>query len=248
MKEQFVLWRTEKSLLTEAYNTLRTNISFSLAKDNIKTLMFTSSGPEEGKTFSIVNYALSVAESRKQVLLVESDLRRPSLHKMFGLERGEGLTDVLLDSISWKNAVKGTSDLIMGGFKLDNLLKLPGIENLKIMTCGSASVNPLELLNSKSLADLLVELRSNFDVVVFDCPPVLLFADATILATKVDAVVVVYQSGRTSRVALKRAKTQLENVKANMLGIVLNDVRIEMLSHYRNYYYSDRYYRKDNKT
>ena len=247
LKRHLILWYSPKSVLVEAYHTLRTNISFTVAKDKKKSLIFTSSGPAEGKTFSIINYALSSAEAGMQVVLVEADLRRPSINKIFGLPRENGLSDVLLGNITWQEALKGTADILMSGLKLDNIIKVPGIENLKIITCGRMYANPVDIISSPSLDNLLTELKANFDLVIFDCPPVLLFADSTILASKVDGVVLVYQAGRTSKLALRRAKSQLDNVHASILGIVLNDVNIKMMPHYGSYYYSSRYYREDKK-
>ncbi|MFH1073589.1 MAG: GNVR domain-containing protein [Candidatus Firestonebacteria bacterium] len=247
LKRHLILWYYPKSILVEAYHTLRTNISFTVAKDKKKSLIFTSSGPAEGKTFSIINYALSSAEAGMQVVLVEADLRRPSINKIFGFSRENGLSDILLGNITWKEALKGTSDILMSGLKLENIIKVPGIENLKIITCGRMYTNPVDIINSSSLDILLSELKANFDLVVFDCPPILLFADSTILASKVDGVVLIYQSGRTSKLALRRAKSQLDNVHANILGMVLNDVNIKMMPHYGSDYYSSRYYKEDKK-
>lgn len=247
LKRHLILWYSPKSVLVEAYHTLRTNISFNVAKDKKKSLVFTSAGPAEGKTFSIINYALSSAEAGMQVVLVESDLRRPSVNKIFGLPRENGLSDILLGNIHWKDGLKGTSDFLMSGLKLDNIIKVPGIENLKIITCGRSYTNPVDVISSNSVDNLISELKENFDLVLFDCPPVLLFADATIMASKVDGVVLIYQSGRTSKLALRRAKSQLDNVHASILGIVLNDVNIKMMPHYNSYYYSSRYYKNDRR-
>ena len=246
-KNNFALWHSKRSALVEAYHTLKTNVFFNISKSKKKTLIFTSSGPEEGKTFNAINFCLSVAESGLKVVLVESDLRRPTMHKIFGLKREDGLTDILLDNIPWQDGLKGTSDLLVGGAKMDDIIKIPGIENLKIITCGHTYANAIDLINSTNMNRLIENLKTEFDLVVFDCPPVLLFADATILASKVDGCILVYKAGRTSRIALKRTKTQLDNVKANIIGLVLNQVKMQMMPHYGSYYYSSRYYKDDIK-
>lgn len=247
-RKNLILWHSSKSGFVESYYTLRTNISFHILKDNKKSLIFTSAGPGEGKTFSLINYALSFAETGIQVVLVESDLRRPIISKIFGLNKENGLSDILSGDIRWKNAVKGISNPLKSELKLNNIIKVPRMENLKIITSGHKVTNPIDIINSLNMISLIKELKENFDLVLFDCPPVLLFADATILATKVDTVVLVYQAGRTSKIALKRAKSQIDNVNANILGIVLNDVKLEMIPHYYgSYYYSSRYYKEEKK-
>jgi Mrp family chromosome partitioning ATPase/capsular polysaccharide biosynthesis protein len=249
LRENLILWHSAKLGFVESYHTLRANISFHISKGNKKSLIFTSAGPGEGKTFCLINYALSSAETGLQVILIEADLRRPTISKIFGLNRENGLSDILVGSILWKDALKGTSDFLMSGLKLDNIIKVPGIENLKVITCGRRFINPIDIINSPNMPSLIDELKANFDLVLLDCPPVLLFADATILSSKVDTVVLVYQAGRTSKIALKRAKSQLDNVKANILGIVLNDVKMEMIPHYYgSYYYSSKYYKEEKKS
>ncbi|MFH1824870.1 MAG: polysaccharide biosynthesis tyrosine autokinase [Candidatus Firestonebacteria bacterium] len=246
-RDNFISWHSKKSILVESYHTLRTNVYFNMEKDGRKSLFFASSGPGEGKTFNAVNFALSVAESGKRVVLIESDLRRPIIHRLLGLKREDGLTDIILGNINWSEGLKGTPDLLMGGFKFDDIIKIPGMENLKIITCGTVYSNPIDLINSDKIEKLISDLKNNFDILVFDCPPVLLFADATIMASKVDASILVYQSGKTSKIALKRAKTQLDNVNSKILGIVLNDANLQLIPYYGSYYYSSRYYKEKDR-
>ncbi len=243
LRNHLLLWYSPKSALVEAYHTLRTNISFAAEADKQKVLAFTSAGPGEGKTFTIINYALSAAAAGKRVVLVESDLRRPTINRIFGFPGGDGFSDILRGRIGWKECLNGTSDFIMNSLKLENIAKAPGIEFLKVITCGKAYSNSLDMGSSVIMDTVLSELKANFDLVLLDCPPVLLFADATIVCSKVDGVVMVYQSGRTSRLAVKRAKSQLEKVRAKMLGIVLNDVSSQMMPYYGGYYYNADYYK-----
>jgi capsular exopolysaccharide synthesis family protein len=208
-------------------------------------VLFTSSSLKEGKSTTAGNLAITKAQEGSKVLLVNCDLRKPSVYKIMGLDKETGLTDIILGKIHWKEAVKDITDLMMGKMRMDDIMRTPGLENLHIITCGGIPPNPSELLSSKGMGDFLEAVKQEYDMVIMDCPPILPVTDAAILAPKVDGVVLVYQAGRIPRNALKRAKTHLENVRANILGIVLNDITAEISGYYPLSQYQSKYYGED---
>ncbi len=234
-----------KSSVAESYRTLRTNIQFTNLKKTGQIILFTSSSLKEGKSTTVANLAITKAQEGNKVLLVNCDLRKPSIYKIFGLEKEVGLTDIILGKTHWKEAVKDITDLMMGKIRMDDIMKTPGLENLHIITAGGIPPNPAELLSSKGMSDFMEEVRKEYDMIIMDCPPLLPVTDAAILAPKVDGVVLVYQAGRIPRNALKRAKTHLENVRANILGIVLNDITAEISGYYPMSQYQTKYYGED---
>jgi protein-tyrosine kinase len=212
-----------KSPISEAYKTIRTNIQYAKADRPIKTVLVTSSGPGEGKSTSVANLAITFAQMGAKTLLVDTDLRRPVLHGIFGLSRAEGLTNVLVKRISIEEAIKQTRN-----------------ENLHLITSGTLPPNPSELLSSNTMDKFVESTGSQFDIVLFDSPPIIAVTDAAVLAPKLDGVVVVAKSGDTGRDALLRSRILLENVGANLLGVLLNGVNIDHM--YGSYYYYYHYY------
>ncbi len=231
-----------KSSVAESYRTLRTNIQFASLKKESQIILFTSSSLKEGKSTTVANMAITKAQEGNRVLLVNCDLRKPSIFKIFGLEKGPGLTDIILGKAHWKDVVNDITDLMLGKIRMDDIMRTPGLENLHVITCGGIPPNPAELLSSRGMTDFLEEVREEYDLVIMDCPPILPVTDAAILAPKVDGVVLVYQAGRIPRNALKRAKTHLENARANILGIVLNDITAEISGYYPLSQYQTKYY------
>lgn len=237
-----------KSRLAESYRALRTNLAFAGLERDVKTIVLTSSSPEEGKTTSIVNLAITMAQGGNQVLLVEGDLRKPMISRMFGLDYAPGLSDVLLGSNEWKKVVKTISDIMTGTLSTDDILQTPGIENLHILSSGTIPPNPAELIYSRAIGDFISQVRKEYDYVLIDAPPLLAATDAALLAAKVDAVVMVYRVGKVPRGVLKRAKAQLENVKANVIGVILNGLKAELSTDFAEYKYKYYYYqRSDDK-
>ncbi|MGH7255571.1 MAG: GumC family protein, partial [Nitrospirales bacterium] len=184
-----------KSLLSEGFRSLRTNLQFASRDRNIKTILFTSAGLGEGKTTTIVNLALTFAQDGKRVLLVDADLRRPIIHRRLGLQREPGLTEVLMGSAPWRTAVRTVTDLMLGPLGVDQVMNNPALDNLNVLTSGSLPPNPAEFLNSASIIDLVAELREEYDLVLFDAPPILPIADAITISSKMDSAVLVYQVG-----------------------------------------------------
>ncbi len=224
-RPQLITFYDPKSPISEAYRTLRTNVQFKGLMGNAKTLTITSSGPQEGKTTTLCNLAVAIAQSGQRVLAIGCNLRRPALHKMFGIRKKPGLTDVLIGARTWQEVVQET-----------------GIENLHAFCSGPIPPNPSELLGSPEMTELIRQVREAYDVILLDCPPVLPVTDAAVLASKTDAVLLVYFVGRAAREALLRAKVQLENVGAKILGVVLNQIPAEGRLGYSYYYYHYHYY------
>ncbi|HAN04206.1 MAG TPA: hypothetical protein DCW72_06890 [Elusimicrobia bacterium] len=230
--------------IIESYHTLRTNIMSQLNTKESVSLVFSSAGAAEGKTLTAVNFALASAHSGMRTLLIDADLRRPAINQIFGTRKEPGLSDVLTGRSEWRDVVLESADFIMGGLDYDQLMRFPGIENLKILNCGTQPDNVIDILDSANWRELMPDLKSEFDLIIFDAPPVLLFADSLMLAKHAsDGVVLVYKAGKIARGALKRAKEQIGGANARMVGVVLNGVRAsEMGPQYGNYYYDYKNY------
>jgi len=214
-----------KSPISEAYRTFRTNLQFARLDAPLKTILVTSSGPSEGKSTTVANLAITMAQMGTNTILIDSDLRRPVLHSIFNLQRTPGLTNYLAGNVPWKEIIQETP-----------------IENLSLLTCGVLPPNPSELLGSKKMRMLLEELKEKYDMILFDSPPVIAVTDAAVLSTLLDGVVLVSSSGSTSREALLRAITLLENVKGRLIGGVLNKIKVESVYGSYHYYYYYHYY------
>ncbi|MCR4337917.1 MAG: AAA family ATPase, partial [Candidatus Omnitrophica bacterium] len=229
-----------RSWPAESIKMLRTNVINMIKKHHYRTILFTSSDKQEGKSTTVGNLALSLAQLGKKTILVESNMRRPTIYKTFGLERIPGLSDILMGHMEWKQVVNTSIDLLTGGISIDDLLHIPGIDNLYVITAGRQVDNVSELLSSKAYERLLSDLKQSFDVIIIDCSPVMPVPDAITLSDKVDGVIMIYRVGQTGKDVLRMAKTNLQNAHANLLGVVLNDIRTDVQIGYSAYYY--RYY------
>ncbi len=216
-----------KSPVSEAYRSLRTNIQFSRVDDKIRCVLVTSSGPKEGKSTTSANLAIAMAQSGKRVVLIDSDLRRPVVHSIFGMEKDEGLTNYLMDDIDY-----------------DTMIKPSIMENLFVIPSGVLPPNPSEMLESDKMKVLLEKLKSDFDFVIFDTPPVIAVTDAAILATVVDGAILVVKANQTNYDALVRAKSLLDAVNTRILGALLNGVEVGGMYGSYYYYYYHHYYSK----
>lgn len=230
-----------KSLPAEAFRTLRSNLEFMRVDKKSKSFLVTSAFVQEGKTFNVVNLALSMAQAGKKVLLVEADLRKPVIHKMFGLNRIPGLTDHILGNYSWQEIRHTITDVMLGDFELEEILRTPGLDNLNIIPAGTNPPNPTEILRSECFKTFIKEAHVKYDMVFIDAPPILPVADATEVSTLVDGVVLVYTVGKIGRGVLKRAKTSLGNVGGKVVGVILNNVKPEAgpdyFKYHTQYYY-----------
>ena len=207
-----------KSPVSEAYRTFRTNIQFARFDTPPRTLLVTSAGPGEGKSTSVANLAITMAQMGTRTLLVDADLRRPVLHSIFEQKKDVGLTNVLLGNTSLEEA---THDL--------------EVPNLSLLCCGTLPPNPSELLGSEAMRKLIERFKEHYDVILFDSPPVVAVTDAAVLSTQIDGTILIISSGETTRNAVNRAKSLLSNVQALVLGAVLNNVKVE--GRYGSYYY-----------
>lgn len=232
-----------QSPITEAFRNIHTNLKLSSGR---KTILVTSSGPREGKSSVVCNLGLVMAQIGLKTLLVSTDLRRPLLCKVFGVPKEPGLNEVIMGTAKLDSVLRNISDLFLGNLGFDVIRKTPGIENIWILPSGHLPHNPVEIIDSKAFMDLITMLKSRFDVIILDSPPVLPVTDASLLAPKVDGVVMVYEIGRTSREGLMRSKVQLEAVNAKILGVILNhtQAQTEQITAYP-YYRKYKYYGKE---
>jgi len=234
-----------KSIGAEAFRALRTNLQFLRVETQGKLFLITSSFVQEGKTLNVVNLALSMAQAGNKVLLVDADLRKSMVHKVFGLSREPGITDYVLGNYDWKEVTNRISDVMLGEFEIDDILKTPGMDNINIVTAGTNPPNPSEILSSSRFRDFLTEASKVYDFIYIDTPPLLPVADATEIAPLVDGVIMVYTVGKIGRGVLKRAKSTLDNVDAKALGVILNNVKPETgpeyLRYHTQHYYGDEY-------
>jgi len=207
-EQVLITLREPASAATEAYRTLRTNILFSSLDKPIHTLLLTSAEQTPDKSLTAANLAVTMAQAEQRVLLVDCDLRQPTLHTIFGLSNEQGLTSAILDQEA-PLAIQPT--------------EVPG---LSLLPSGPLPPRPADLLGSRRMEGLLNRLRQIADIVIFDTPPVQPFTDALVLATRVDGVLLVIQAGRSRRDRVREARQKLEKVKANLLGVVLSGARI----------------------
>lgn len=232
-----------KSTIAETYRALRTGIEFIAMEQQMKVIAVTSSSMREGKTTVICNFAMTSVQIGKKVLLIDADLRKPMISTIFGIEREPGLSDVILGNYNWEEVIKTDTDIMMGKMGMEDITTTaPGINNLNIITSGLVPPNATELLNSSRMSEILAQVKDSYDIVLIDSSPVLTTTDAVIVATKADGVVMIYQVGQVARGALKRAKTQLENAKATVIGVVLNGLKPETGKDYKDYGYYGYYY------
>ena len=226
-----------KSPFSESYRSLRTNIQFLNIEEGLKIIAFTSSSAGEGKTICIINLAISIAQTGKKVLLIDADLRKPAINEVFGIPIGPGFSQIILGSCEWKDTIKTVTDILVGDIDMENIILTPGIDKLHIITAGDIPFTPSELLISKRTDEFISQIKDEYDVILFDTPPLLPTSDALILGRKIDGVVLVYQVGKIARGALKRVKIQLDNVKVRTLGTILNGLKAEISPDLHEQYY-----------
>lgn len=217
------LLNDSQSQLAEAYRGLRTSVLLSTAGSPPKTILFTSSQPGEGKTTTTVNTAISLAQLGASVLLIDADLRRPTVHKILGIDYTQGL-----------------STYLTAGGELDQLVQQLAVPNLSVLPCGPIPPNPAELVSSERMKDLLREASDKYDHVLIDSPPLINVTDPVILSTLVQGVILVVHSGQSKRNIVSRARRELTNVGAKIFGVVLNNVNLKSEG-YDDYYY-ERYH------
>ncbi len=240
LSQRLILARKPKSSVAEAFRTMETNIDFAGGGADTGTLLVTSTTLREGKSITSANFALAAAQAHKKVLLVEADLRAPVLHRIFGVPKDKGLSEVLIGKEKITDVIKDTTDFVMGPLG-EKIRSTAGIDNFKLITSGKLPPNPLPLFQSGEFKRFLEKTKQMFDVVILDVSPILPVADSTVISSQVDGVVVIYKVGVVIRGALKRAISQLTQAKANVLGVVLNQIRAAEMKD-KDFYY--RYYHK----
>lgn len=204
-KRSVITMSEPKSINSEQYRTIRTNIEFSSVDTEVKSLLITSAGPEEGKSTTAANLAVVFAQQGKKVLLIDADLRKPTVHFTFKLDNGTGLTSLLLQQIPFQKAVLRAEEA-----------------NLDILTSGPIPPNPAELLSTGAMRDLLSEASAVYDKVILDTPPVLAVADTKILGSYTDGAIMVISSGKTDKEKAAKAKEALDYCPCKLLGAVMN--------------------------
>lgn len=228
---KLVMLSGKQSGPSEAFRVLRTNLQFASVDRPLGLVLITSPSPAEGKSLTSANLSVALARSGKRVILVDADLHRPSQHRIFRLINHSGLTNALLADSNG----------------IEQLLQTGPVENLRILTTGPLPPNPAELLSTKRMHDILELLRGMADIVVLDSPPVTVVADTAQVASQADGVVLVLNTQRTTREAAKRALGALTQVKANVLGVLLNGVSNQNTGYHYYYYasYANNYSRNE---
>jgi capsular exopolysaccharide synthesis family protein len=196
-----------RSPAAEAYRTLRTNLYFSSLDQALETLVVTSAAPGDGKSTTLSNLAVTMAQGEKRTILADADLRQPSLHTLFGVSNNQGLTTMAVNE-----------DALSEPPLMDT-----GVDNLWLLPSGPLPPNPAEILGSRRMEEIINALKSRADIVLFDAPPIIAVTDAAVLGTKVDAVLLVVRAGKTRREHALRAKELLERVNVRLVGAVLNN-------------------------
>ena len=224
-----------RSPIAEAYRSLRTAVLFSNVDQTARTMVVTSAGPQEGKSFTSANLAIVLAQSSHRVLLIDADLRRPTQQNLFDKQPNYGLTNLLLDMPPAFDSSR-LGDMYS---QLSRAVLATSIPGLFLMTTGELPPNPAELVGSSRMKALIKALATRFDFVIIDTPPILAVTDAVVLATRVDTVLLVTRAGSTRQSQLKHAVLRLQEVNANMSGVILNRINKqsgEYYHYYKNYY------------
>lgn len=219
LARQLITVANPKSVVSEQFKTIRTNINFSMPDKDLQTIVITSSTPGEGKSTNSANIAVVYAQSGKKVLLVDSDMRKPTSHHTFGVRNASGLSTVLIRQHTIEAVTHSTE-----------------VEGLSLITSGPIPPNPAELLASKTMDQFLDAVKSTYDIVIIDAPPVLSVTDAQILSNKCEGTLLVINSGEAEKENVIKAKEMLVASKANIIGAVLNNFKIDKDHYYYQYY------------
>ena len=217
---KFLIKDNPSSPTAEAYRKITTNIEFSNVDNEIKTIMVTSAKQDEGKTTTICNLAAIMTELKKNILLIDLDLRKPAVHKHFNLSNKTGLTDLLMNKDDYKSYLQNIST------------------GLNVITTGMVPANPAEIINSRTLKELIKEVAAEYDYILLDTPPVMLVSDPITISTYTNAVILAIEFGKTEKDLAKKTVDSLKQVNANIIGAVFNNIPV---SKQNNYYYYKSY-------
>ncbi|MFB5662699.1 CpsD/CapB family tyrosine-protein kinase [Alteribacillus sp. HJP-4] len=217
-RRNLVTWTDPKSPVSEQYRTIRTNIQYASVDNKVQLLLITSPGPGEGKSTTVANLAVTMAQQGKRTLIIDADLRKPTVHYTFRSMNTIGLTNLLIHQSGFKEVVQETE-----------------IDNLEIMSSGPVPPNPAELLSTKKMEQVINEAKQIYDIIIFDAPPVIPVTDAQVLASACDGCILVVKAGQTDKQDGQKAKELLEKAKANLLGTILNQRKSLNKQYY--YYY-----------
>lgn len=220
--DELITVSAPKSPPAESYRTLRSNINFSLLDEPARRFLVTSAGSGEGKTVTAANMAVAYAQGGQRVLLVDTDLRRPTLHRMLHCDASRGLTNVLVGEASLEDVVQDTH-----------------VEGLRLLATGPLPPNPAEMLDSEAMRRLLDEVLDHCDIAIFDSPPAIVLTDAVVLSARIDRTMIVAEAGQVTREAFNEATRLIRNARGNILGVVLNKMRLSASDYYYYYYYYD---------
>ena len=238
LESKILLNLDSMSVTAEAYRTLRTNLQFAIGgtgkSGNIVAL--TSTSPGEGKTLTSTNLAITLAQAGKSTLLLEGDMRRPRIAKLFKIDEQPGLSDILIGTAKIESAVRTITDMLIGDSEWDKIMDMPGLDNLNILPCGTLPPNPTELLMSNDFRNLMVKLRERYDFVIVDTPPTLPVSDASIISTVIDGSLIIYQFDTTSRHLLLRAIQNLRKNQAKLLGVIINQLAFDIVLNAKSHY------------
>jgi len=216
-----ITFEQTKSPISEAYRALRTNVQFTSVDSETQIIMVTSSGPREGKSHTVANLGVSMAQSGKSVLIIDADLRNPTQHKLFGLDNGEGLSVSLVQDQDYHKYIRETT--------------VPGV---MVLSAGPVPPNPAELVGSKRMKCLIEEVGDQFEIVLIDTPPIIAVTDAAILAQEVDGVILVLAFGEVNKDYAQKAKGLLDKLGIKILGAVLNKVDMDTNDYYYYNYHN----------
>ncbi|EPY6466768.1 CpsD/CapB family tyrosine-protein kinase [Clostridium sporogenes] len=221
---ELITIKDPKSPISESYRILRTNIQFSSFDEKISVIFVTSSTPGEGKSTTSANLAITMAQNGAKTILVDCDLRKPNVHKLFKLSNIRGLSNLLIEDNS-----------------IDGVIQQSSVDNLYILTSGVKPPNPSELLSSRKMNNFIETSKKHYDYIILDTPPVGVVTDAQLVSQYSDGGILVTASGQVERELAIRAKQLLEKVNAKIIGVVLNKVDTEFGNGYRyyNYYYEE---------
>ena len=221
IERRLITHEDPKSPVSEAYRALRTSLMYTKSNENCRVLLVSSAGPGEGKTTTIANLAITYANLGKRTILIDSDLRKPVIHNIFKLDKSPGLTSFLSDNEKDENKIIHSTN----------------VNNLDVITSGIIPPNPSELLDSHKLEDLLIKLKSKYDVILFDTPPLIAVTDAFVLMKYITQFILVIRAGVTERMALDRVMINVRQSGFNETGVVLNALE-ESHSYGAGYYYN----------